>query len=374
MLAAGRHAVARDLLRRRQVARRRSRAALAARHQVLQRRERARARAPRRARGRRGRARRRCRCASTRTSTRGTHPYISTGLAGNKFGIPHGRALEVYRARRRACRNLRVTGIDCHIGSQILETAPLDEALERVLELVDALARRRASRSSTSTSAAASASATATRRRPTCARYCARLVRRLAGRGLQVLLEPGRAIVGNAGRAAHARRVPQARQGEALRGGRRLDERADPPRALRGVARHRRRWRGAARGRAALRRGGPGVRVLRRARHRSRRWRSPQGDLLAILSAGAYAMAMASNYNSRPRPCEVLVDAGAARSRVRARESVESLFAARARRSTPRAPLKTSSRRTLVSYRYQLRLESSQIVTLDIARISPLCA
>ena len=59
-----------------------------------------------------------------------THPYISTGLAGNKFGVPHERALDVYRHAARLA-NLEVVGIDCHIGSQILEAAPLDEALER---------------------------------------------------------------------------------------------------------------------------------------------------------------------------------------------------------------------------------------------------
>src|SRR4029079_795142 len=69
-----------------------------------------------------------------------THPYISTGMAGNKFGIPHGRALEAYRHAGRR-KTLRVTGIGCDIGSQILETSQLEEAVDRVLELVAALAR-----------------------------------------------------------------------------------------------------------------------------------------------------------------------------------------------------------------------------------------
>jgi len=67
-----------------------------------------------------------------------THPYISTGLAGNKFGIPYGRALEVYRHAARL-PHLVVSGIDCHIGSQILEASPLEEAVDRVLELADAV-------------------------------------------------------------------------------------------------------------------------------------------------------------------------------------------------------------------------------------------
>src|SRR5689334_24032703 len=69
-----------------------------------------------------------------------THPYISTGLAGNKFGIPHAHALDAYR-RAASLPHLRVAGIGCHIGSQILETAPLEEALEKVLELVAAIGR-----------------------------------------------------------------------------------------------------------------------------------------------------------------------------------------------------------------------------------------
>src|SRR6185437_5053756 len=67
-----------------------------------------------------------------------THPYISTGMAGNKFGIPHARALAAYRHAAKL-PNLRITGIGCHIGSQILETEPLAQALEKVVELADAI-------------------------------------------------------------------------------------------------------------------------------------------------------------------------------------------------------------------------------------------
>jgi diaminopimelate decarboxylase len=156
-----------------------------------------------------------------------THPYISTGLAGNKFGIPHGRALEVYRHAARLA-SLRVVGIDCHIGSQILDTAPLDEALERVLDLVDALAKEGIALEHVDLGGGFGI-----RYRDEAPldyrAYCRHLAERIAGRGIALLLEPGRAVVGNAGRAPHARRVPQARQGEALRRGGRLDERAHPP-------------------------------------------------------------------------------------------------------------------------------------------------
>jgi diaminopimelate decarboxylase len=126
-----------------------------------------------------------------------THPYISTGMAGNKFGIPHGRAIEAYRHAARM-KNLKVTGIGCHIGSQILATAPLDEALDRVLDLVAALEREGIELEHLDLGGGFGI-----RYRDEdpmdFEAYCRALARRLAGRGKRVLLEPGRAIVGNAG-------------------------------------------------------------------------------------------------------------------------------------------------------------------------------
>jgi diaminopimelate decarboxylase len=252
-----------------------------------------------------------------------THPYISTGLAGNKFGIPHDRALEAYRHAARLA-NLRLTGIDCHIGSQILETAPLDEALERVLDLVAQLAAEGIRLGHVDLGGGFGI-----RYRdetpPDVRGYCRRLVRRLAGRGLQVQLEPGRAIVGNAGvlltrveylKTDKARRfaVVDASMSELIRPA--LYEAwhdivavADAP------------------GREALRYDvvGP-VCESSDVLGVDRELAIAQGDLVAILSAGAYAMAMASNYNSRPRPPEVIVDRGEL-VEARARESVASLYA-----------------------------------------------
>jgi diaminopimelate decarboxylase len=253
----------------------------------------------------------------------GTHPYISTGLAGNKFGIPHGHALRVYRSAA-AAANLRVVGIDCHIGSQILDIAPLDEALERVLELVDALAAEGIALAHIDLGGGFGI-----RYRdeavPDVGAYCARLARRLGGRGRQVLLEPGRAIVGNAGvllttveylKLDKARRfaVVDASMSELIR-----------PALYQS-------WHdivavgaGAGRERASYDVVGPvceSADVLGTGRELA----IAAGDRLAILSAGAYAMVMASNYNSRPRPCEVLVD-GAQALEVRAREGIDALFA-----------------------------------------------
>jgi diaminopimelate decarboxylase len=252
-----------------------------------------------------------------------THPYISTGLAANKFGIPHGRALEACR-RARSLPHLRVAGIGCHIGSQILETAPLEEALDRVLELAAAIASEGIALSHLDLGGGFGI-----RYRdevaPDVRAYCSRLARRLAGRGYEVMLEPGRAIAGPAGvlltrveylKLDKARRfaVVDASMSELIRPAlydswHEIVAVADVP----------------GRERARYDVVGPvceSADVLGVDRDLA----VAPGDLVAILSAGAYAMAMASNYNSRPRPPEVLVDRGRALE-VRSRESVESLFA-----------------------------------------------
>ncbi len=252
-----------------------------------------------------------------------THPYISTGLAGNKFGIPHGHALEAYRHAARL-PNLHVTGIDCHIGSQILETAPLDEALERVMELVAALGAE-----GTTLEHVDLGGGFGIRYKdeapPDIAAYCRRLVQRFSGHALQVLLEPGRAIVGNAG--ALLTRVEYLKLDKAKRFAVVDASMSELIRPALYAAWH-----------DIVAVGATGAR--RQERYDvvgpvcesadvlgvDRALAIEAGDLLAILSAGAYAMAMASNYNSRPRPCEILVDDGRAYE-VRARESVEQLFA-----------------------------------------------
>ncbi len=250
-----------------------------------------------------------------------THPYISTGLAGNKFGIPHALALAVYR-RATAMPNIRVVGIGCHIGSQILETSPMDEALERVLELVAKLTEEGIELEHVDLGGGFGI-----RYRdetpPDVRGYCARLAKRLAGRGFQVLLEPGRAIAGPAGvllsRVEYLKldkekrfAVVDASMSELIRPA--LYESWHEIVAVeeRGVR--------AARYDVV----GP-VCESSDVLGVDRDLAIAAGDLVAILSAGAYGMAMASNYNSRPRPCEVLIDAGEALE-VRARESVESIY------------------------------------------------
>lgn len=252
-----------------------------------------------------------------------THPYISTGLAGNKFGIPYGRALEVYRHAARL-PHLRVTGIDCHIGSQILEATPLEAAVERVLELAGAV--RAAGIALEHVDFGGGFGIRYRDEEPIDVRgYAARLARRLSGSGLQVLLEPGRYIVGNAG--VLLTRVEYLKLDKAKRFAVVDASMSELIRPALYEAWHDIVPAGGDAGRevATYDVVGPVCEssdVLGTARELA----LAEGDLLAILSAGAYAMAMASNYNSRPRPPEVLVQ-GDRVLEIRARESIASLYA-----------------------------------------------
>ncbi|HET7403724.1 MAG TPA: diaminopimelate decarboxylase [Usitatibacter sp.] len=255
-----------------------------------------------------------------------THPYISTGLAGNKFGIPHGRAMAVYR-RAAALPNVEVTGIDCHIGSQILETAPLDEALDRVLELASGLQREGIALHHLDLGGGIGI-----RYRdetpPDVRAYCERLAARLAGRGYQVLVEPGRAIVGAAG--VLLTRVEYLKLDKAKRFAVVDASMSELMRPALYEAWHDIVPAGAGRGEAARYDVVGPVCESSDVLGTGRELAIGAGDVLAILSAGAYGMAMSSNYNSRPRPCEVMVDRGQA-FEIRARESVASLFALESR-------------------------------------------
>ena len=126
-----------------------------------------------------------------------THPYISTGLKENKFGVAFEEALPLYR-RAAASRSLRVVGVDFHIGSQLTETAPFVAALERILELVDALGREGIALHHLDLGGGLGI-----RYRdeapPPVATILGAMLERVAARPLKILLEPGRALVGNAG-------------------------------------------------------------------------------------------------------------------------------------------------------------------------------
>lgn len=252
-----------------------------------------------------------------------THPYISTGLKENKFGIEIGRAAEVYE-RAAAMGHIEVVGVDCHIGSQITRTSPFVDALERVLALVDTLQARGIAIRHLDIGGGVGI-AYRDERPPLPGDYAAPLIDRLAGRNLTLLIEPGRVIVGNAGvlltRVEYLKHtshrnfaIVDAAMNDLIRP------------AIYGA------WHEivpvAPRQGAAPRLYdvvGP-VCETGDFLGKERELAVEEGDLLAVRSAGAYGFAMSSNYNSRPRAAEVMVD-GARATLVRERESLPQLFA-----------------------------------------------
>jgi diaminopimelate decarboxylase len=252
----------------------------------------------------------------------GTHPYISTGLKEDKFGIAYDEALPLYR-KAAASASLRVVGIDFHIGSQLTDAAPFVAALDRVLELVDALAKRGIALHHLDLGGGLGIRYR-DEQPPPPAEYLAAMLARLSGRTEKILLEPGRALVGNAGclltRVEYLKHGPDrnfavvdAAMNDLLR-----PALYDAWHDIAPVA-----------PRDAPQRQYDVVGPVCESADFLGRGRSlalAEGDLLAILSAGAYGMAMSSNYNTRPRVPEVMVD-GAAAHLVRERESIPSLFA-----------------------------------------------
>ncbi|HEX5675415.1 MAG TPA: diaminopimelate decarboxylase [Azonexus sp.] len=233
-----------------------------------------------------------------------THPYISTGLKENKFGVPIADAPALYRLAA-SLPNLSITGIDCHIGSQLTDLSPLADAADRVLALVDALAADGITLHHIDLGGGVGIRYH-DETPPDLAAYGRTLAARFAGRREKLLLEPGRSLVGNAGLLLT--RIEYLKPGEdknfaivdaAMNDLMRpalyeayheivsVNERKAPEKRYDIV--------------------GPICETgdfLGFARDLA----IEEGDLLALLSAGAYGMSMASNYNSRPRAAEILVD------------------------------------------------------------------
>lgn len=254
----------------------------------------------------------------------GTHPYISTGLKGNKFGVAHDEALATYRLAR-GLPGLAVVGIDCHIGSQITAAAPYLDALDRLLDLVDALAADGMPLQHIDLGGGLGITYT-DETPPSAEALVGQMLARIDARGhgrLEVLLEPGRSLVGNAGvlltevlylKPGEAKNfcIVDAAMNDLVRpamydawmGIVACDERTESPQTwdVVGPVCESGDWLG-----------------------RDRALAVAPGDVLAILSAGAYGMTMASNYNSRARAAEVMVD-GDAVHLIRDREDIESLY------------------------------------------------
>lgn len=248
-----------------------------------------------------------------------THPYISTGLKDNKFGVAHERTLQTYQ-RAASLPGLRVVGIDCHIGSQITDSTPYLDAMDRVLDLVDAIEAAGIPLHHIDFGGGLGIDYNGDTP-PAADALWAQLLAKLDARGYgqrQLMIEPGRSLVGNAG--VCLTEVLYLKPGEHKNFCIVDAAMNDLPRPAMYQAFHQivpvaprntatttwdvvgpvcesGDWLGRARALAV-----------------------EPGDVLAVLSTGAYCMSMASNYNTRGRPAELLVD-GDHVHRIRAREN-----------------------------------------------------
>ncbi len=251
-----------------------------------------------------------------------THPYISTGLKNNKFGVAFEEAIAVYEAAA-AMPNIAVHGVDCHIGSQITELAPFIEALDLILGLVDALEAKGIHISHIDVGGGIGITY-ADETPPDFKTYAKAILAKLTNRNIKLLFEPGRALVGNAG--VLLTKVEYLKMGEAKNFAIVDAAMNDLMRPALYDAYH------------------DIVALMPRAGELStyevvgpvcetgdflghdRKLNLQEGDLLAIKSAGAYGMSMASNYNTRGRAAEIMVDGDKAYV-IRQREKIADLFA-----------------------------------------------
>jgi diaminopimelate decarboxylase len=251
-----------------------------------------------------------------------THPYISTGLRDHKFGIDIASAVEVYD-HARSLPNLQPESVSCHIGSQLLDPTPVLEAVDKVLSLIEALRAKGHAIHSVDLGGGLGVAYSADQQAPPIASVIARICERVRGRELAIMIEPGRSIVGPAGvllsRVLFRKRSPSkkfvvidAAMNDLIRPALYsahheilpLHETTDRSLVADVV--------------------GP---VCETGDFLARDRSLPQlhaGDLIALNTAGAYGFAQSSNYNSRPRAAEVLVERDQWRL-IRQRETFEDL-------------------------------------------------
>lgn len=251
-----------------------------------------------------------------------THRYVATGLKTSKFGVPFEEAMALY-TRARKLKGLKAVGVDCHIGSQLTSAVPMKEALTKVAGLYRALKEQKHPLEYLDIGGGLGITYV-DETPPTPQEYADTVLGAVKNTGAHLIVEPGRALVGNAGvlltRVLYRKRTPSKTFVVVDVG---MNDLIRP----------------------ALYDGRHGLQPLLKRRGRpievdvvgpvcessdvlarGRQVVLPQqGDLFAVMSAGAYGMSMASTYNSRPRPAEVLVD-GAAWRVVRERDPVEDLW------------------------------------------------
>jgi len=251
-----------------------------------------------------------------------THPYISTGLKNNKFGVAYEDALDIY-LQAAGMSNIAIHGVDCHIGSQITELSPFLDAFDRVLALVDALAENNIQIQHIDLGGGIGI-CYSDETPPEFTAYAKAMREKLGNRDVKLVFEPGRALVGNAG--VLVTKVEYIKQTE-------TKNFAIVDAAMNDLMR------------PALYDAYHDIQAVQPRNETAvnyeivgpvcesgdflghdRALALQEGDLLAIMSAGAYGMSMSSNYNTRPRVAEVMVD-GSQCHLIRKRELIADLFA-----------------------------------------------
>ncbi len=271
-----------------------------------------------------------------------THPYISTGLHKHKFGVPIGEARALY-AKASGTRHLNVAGVSVHIGSQITDLAPFAATMERVSALVDQLRHDghridyidaggglgiayQASDGDASAGAGADAPDAMADFSEYASQYAQALLAPLRGLKVHLLLEPGRSIVGPAGALLTSvlyRKTNNSKKFLIVDAGMNDLLRPSLYNAFHEIVPVKVRTDAPARETVDV--VGP---VCETGDFLARDRKLPaveEGELLAVLDAGAYGMALASNYNTRPRPAEILVD-GKSVKLVRRRETIREML------------------------------------------------
>lgn len=252
-----------------------------------------------------------------------THPYISTGLKNNKFGVAYEDAVDIY-LQAAEMPNIEIHGVDCHIGSQITELSPFLDAFDRVLALVDALAENNIQIQHIDLGGGIGICYN-NEMPPEFGAYSKATLEKLGNRDVKLVFEPGRALVGNAGvlltKVEYIKQtetknfaIVDAAMNDLMRPAlydayhdiQAVKPRNEAPTIIYEIV-------------------GPVCESGDFLGH-DRALALQEGDLLAIMSAGAYGMSMASNYNTRPRAAEVMVD-GDQCHLIRKRELIVDLFA-----------------------------------------------